>query len=362
MRLLRFTTILYAAQLAIAQGPENVLVVVNNESAISRSIGESYARKRSIPQNNFCRIQVKPDEEISRADYEKLIEKPISSCLAGKGLREKIIYIVTTMGVPLRVAGSSGLQGETAAVDSELTLLYLDMVGRRHSLPGIIQNPMFGRWERPFTRAEFPIYLVTRLAGYDFNDVRGLIDRSLAAKNRGKVVLDLRDSGEPEGDDWLRDAARHIPPNRLVLEETTRVVYDETDVIGFASWGSNDSNRKRRQLNFKWLPGAVMTEFVSTNARTFARPPDTWTIGTWKDSKTFFADSPQTMIGDYIHEGVTGTSGHVAEPYLALTPRPDFLFRAYLQGRTLAESYYLSIPALSWENVVIGDPLCTLKP
>jgi hypothetical protein len=33
------------------------------------------------------------------------------------------------------------------------------------------------------------------------------------------------------------------------------------------------------------------------------------------------------------------------------------------QGRNLAESYYLVIPALSWQNIVLGDPLCSLgKP
>jgi hypothetical protein len=38
--------------------------------------------------------------------------------------------------------------------------------------------------------------------------------------------------------------------------------------------------------------------------------------------------------------------------------RPQTLFPAYLSGFNLAESFYLSIPALSWQTVVIGDPLC----
>jgi len=46
---------------------------------------------------------------------------------------------------------------------------------------------------------------------------------------------------------------------------------------------------------------------------------------------------------------------------LGLNPRPDILFPAYLKGRNLAESYYLSIPGLSWQNVVLGDPLCKLE-
>jgi hypothetical protein len=43
--------------------------------------------------------------------------------------------------------------------------------------------------------------------------------------------------------------------------------------------------------------------------------------------------------------------------------RPDYLLPAYYQGRTLAESYYQALPLLSWQGVVLGDPLCSLgKP
>ena len=91
--------------------------------------------------------------------------------------------------------------------------------------------------------------------------------------------------------------------------------------------------------------------------------PDAWEIGTWADKSKWFTGSPQTLTADYIHEGATGASGHVYEPFLGFTPRPDYLFPAYYSGRNLAESFYLSIPALSWQNIVIGDPLCSLgKP
>jgi uncharacterized protein (TIGR03790 family) len=92
------------------------------------------------------------------------------------------------------------------------------------------------------------------------------------------------------------------------------------------------------------------------------KPPESWKLGDYNRPDSFYADSPQSLSGDLIHEGVTGVSGHVFEPYLGMTPRPDYLFPAYLGGRNLAESFWLSIPALSWQNVVIGDPLCRLAP
>jgi predicted Zn-dependent protease len=59
---------------------------------------------------------------------------------------------------------------------------------------------------------------------------------------------------------------------------------------------------------------------------------------------------------------VTGVAGHVAEPYLDATIRPNALFPAYLSGFNLAESYYLAMPFVSWQTVVVGDPLCAPFP
>jgi uncharacterized protein (TIGR03790 family) len=349
---------------ALAQTGANVLVVVNDSSLFSRRIAEYYVHKRSIPLANVCHLNVTINEEISRDIYDKAIEAPIAACLASRGLSQTILYIVTTLGLPLRVAGSGeALDSTISAVDSELTLLYSKMRGVKFRANGLIPNPFFEKRYMPFQHPQFPIYLVTRLAGYDFEDVKGMVDRSLEAKNRGKFVIDLKSADNEPGNDWLRAAAKLLPAGRLVLDETDKVLYDQRDVIGYAAWGSNDSNRKRRFLGFQWLPGAIATEFVSTNARTFQPPPDTWSITAWSDRLRFFAGSPQTLTADYIHEGATGCSGHVAEPYLITTPRPDLVLPAYFSGRNLAESYYLGIRGLSWQNVVIGDPLCQLgKP
>jgi uncharacterized protein (TIGR03790 family) len=351
------------AAAALAHQPENVLVIANDSSPRSRSVAEYYARRRGIPLANVCRIRASTSEEITRTQYDVTVAGPVARCLSRGSLHETILFIVTTDGVPLRIAGTEGSKGNVAAVDSELTLLYSDTKGERRPIDGYLPNPYYGRLDFPeFRHPAFPIYLVTRLAGYDFPDIRGLVDRALRAKNRGRFVFDLKNGPHADGDRWLVRAAERLPAGRVVLESTAQVLYGQKDVIGYAGWGSNDGNRHQRFLNFQWLPGAIMTEYVSTNARTFTRPPAQWAFGNWKDRDTWFAGSPQSLTADYVHEGVTGASGHVAEPFLGLNARPDILFPAYSAGRTLAESYYLAIPGLSWQNVVIGDPLCVLNP
>lgn len=362
--LLIFSACLVPAQVVQHDG-HSVLVVVNDNSSLSRRIAEYYALRRSVPETNLCHIHATEEETVPRNEYNLQVAAPVAACLRQRGLVEKVLYIVTTMGVPLRIEGSGTMDGDAASVDSELTLLYLDMKrGTPHPIKGSIPNPFFGRRNAIFAHPQFPIYLVTRLAAYDFDGVKAIIDRSFQAANKGKFVIDEKDSGENGGDDWLQTAAIFLPKDRVVVDNSTKVLYDLTDVIGYAGWGSNDTNRHRRFLGFHWLPGAIVTEFVSTDARTFKKPPDSWNLGRdWTTPAGLFAGSPQTMTADYLLEGATGASGHVYEPYLIQTPRPDFLLPAYYSGRNLAESYYLSIRSLSWQNIVVGDPLCSLgKP
>ena len=348
-----------------AQTGQNVLLVVNRNDALSRQVADYYRPRRAVPDSNVCYLETTSAEEIDWKTYQEQIERPVGNCLTKAGLQEKALYIVTTLGVPLMVQGSGGslFEAEHSSVDSELALLYGKLKGARFERKGTVPNPFFKKRDAPFRHPQFPIYLVTRLAAYDLTDVKAMIDRSLGARNRGKFVIDLRGGDDEPGNDWLRDAAILLPAARVVVDETPNVLYGQKDVIGYASWGSNDHRRTRRWLGFQWLPGAIATEFVSTNMRTLKRPPDNWNYTSWKDQDHLWAGSPQGLSADFIHEGATGASGNVYEPYLVACARPDYVLPAYYQGRNLAESYYLGLQFLSWQGVILGDPLCSLgKP
>ncbi|HVV43596.1 MAG TPA: TIGR03790 family protein [Bryobacteraceae bacterium] len=354
------TAVVLTAQ---AQTPAQVLIVINNKSPISTSIGHYYATKRSVPATNICAIDTPPDENISRTVYDSAVEGSIGRCLTRRKLTESILYIVATQGVPLRINGDNNqLQQTNASVDSELTLLYAKLHGQNFPVPGQVPNPFFGHRDVPFRHPQFPIYLVTRLAGYNMADLKRLVDSAPQARNTGKFVIDLRANNATPGNQWLRAAALLLPKDRVILDDTAKILSNIQNVIAYASWGSNDSDRHERFLHFQWLPGAIATEYVSTNGRTFKPPPERWKIGSWADPQsTWFAGAPQTLTGDYLHEGASGASGQVYEPYLTFCPRPDFVLPAYFQGRNLAESFYMGIPGLSWENVVVGDPLMRLQ-
>ena len=360
---------IFTARSAHAQSGDNVLVVMNRTSAESGEIARRYTEARAIPVNNVLPLTTPVADEIDRRSFDAQIEGPISEWFTRNNAQDRILYIVLTKGIPLRVRGTGGAYGTVASVDSELTLLYRKLLGLSVAPGGRLANPYFAgdapaERTQQFSHRTHDIYLVTRLDGFTVADAIGLIERGRAPARNGEIVLDQRAVllGNRQGDEWLAETAKRLTAagfgERVRLESSTAVVSGVKPVIGYASWGSNDPAIKRRRFEFGFVPGALAAMFVSTDARTLQEPPAEWSLGNWQDRRTHYSGSPQSLLGDLIREGVTGATGHVAEPYLDGTTRPHVLFPAYVAGANLAEAFYQATPFLSWQTIVVGDPLC----
>lgn len=357
---------------AAAQTGRNIILVANKQSPDSLRIADHYAKVRDVPADQRITIDVPVADEISPRDYQLRIERPIGAWINRNSAQDRILYLVLTKGVPLRVTGTLGLQGTVASVDSELTLLYRKLAGRAVPPAGRVENPYFlgntpaRNNARSFSHELFDIFLVTRLDGYSADEVIALIDRAKTPTAQGRFILDMKSSFTDKGNVWLQAAADRLKElghgDDVLLDTGGAIVTGQKQVIGYYSWGSNDPAVHQRTFDLSFVPGAIGAMFVSTDGRTFNQPPAAWKIGTWDKPDTFFANSPQSLAGDLIHAGITGIAGHVAEPYLDATIRPDILFPAYASGFNLAESFYLAMPYLSWQTVVVGDPLCTPFP
>jgi uncharacterized protein (TIGR03790 family) len=351
-----------------AQTGANVALVINEESPDSIRIGEYYARKREVPESNVIRIRTLVADGLTRAAYAGSIERPIARALTERGLQDRILYIVLTKGVPLRINGRAGLRGDVASVDSELTLLYRRMTGRDVLVTGPLENPYYLggtplNQAKPFNHRDHDIYLVTRLDGFTVDDVLALIDRGSAPSREGRILLDRR-TGPAAGpaDLWLVDAAAKLREvghgERVELVETLPTEGIDA-VLGYFSWGSNDPANRRRRLGLEFTAGSIGATLTGTDARTFATPPDGWEPGAdLRDRTKVFANAPQSLMADLIRDGLTGAGGNISEPLLAGSIRPQVLFPAYLSGFNLAEAFYLALPQLSWQSVIVGDPLC----
>jgi len=274
---------------------DDVMLVINDASQLSKDIGAYFLAHRPIPQANICNFTTSTSEHINQNTFDTSVRPGVEACLNKNGLKDKINIIVTTKGFPL---GISGL----ASVDSELSLIlgpYNVSIGGS----GRIKNPYFDK-DVPFSHAEFGTFLVTRLTAYDLNDVKHLID--LADNSTGKRGLFLLDEGAKSGgyqsgDIWINDA------NTTLVNKGFNTSHDKSgtfqmnykNVSGYASWGSNDGNY--------WSSFGQNTGFeTDTNADGI---PDNWVVE--KDGATMTRTSASAQSGTYSFQMVRGsqTSG-----------------------------------------------------
>lgn len=331
---------------------DDVLLVINENSEISEQVGEYFAEQRGI--EHIVYLDCPDDETVSWSTFNETIRIPIEEYLIDNDLVDEINYIVTTKGVPLGIYEKK----MGCSIDSKLTMMLGNMSGTiRYYYKGYGNHPYhyYNKDGERFSREKYDMYLVTRLTGYDYDDIKQLIDNS-APENiatEGTFVLDVDPLFDDEGvsykraNDRMRTAAEILEDKgyTAVLDETETYLKEQKDVLGYISWGSNDHavNGKTAPPENEWLPGAIAETLVSTSARSFEYPPS----------------YGQSLIADWINESVTGINGYVSEPFVDGTIHPDILFDRYTDGYNLADSFYMAMPNLA-KNVVVGDPKMSL--
>src|SRR5438034_5177082 len=109
--------LILATGVARAQSSQNVLVVANEASSGSVQIANYYAGKHSLPPEQVLLIRAPVEDEIERRTYQRQIEGPIAAWLNAHAAQDRILYIVLTKDVPLRITGTGGRTGTVSSVD-----------------------------------------------------------------------------------------------------------------------------------------------------------------------------------------------------------------------------------------------------
>lgn len=227
------------------------------------------------------------------------------------------------------------------------------------------------------------MYLVCRIDGNSTDDAVSLVNRSqrlLANKATATILFDEFDVtiGDELDDDTLFTSNDPFTGGDDYEEATAaltlggwNVIYDDTfdfitgselmlPLLGYASYGENHSFGGAGENppgsgtyieEFTFDPGAVFNTIESFNGRALNGLP------------TFFN---QEQAADFIGAGGTFAVGNVWEPFSAFVADNEFLLPRLLADSpsarfTWAEAAYASIPALSWSQIVIGDPLAKFE-
>jgi len=245
-----------------------------------------------------------------------------------------------------RVLGQTG-----ASVDSELALL----LWPKYPEKGLRINPLFWKVAAKIRRRKIPPTLMTaRIDGPTAADARRVITDSIAVEKIGltgtfyidaglvpRFAKTKKNRGYLEYDKRLR--ALH---SFLVAHTRMKVVLDTGPAL-FAMGSCPDAalyvgwySLKKYVPAFKWNRGAVGWHIASFEAADLRNP-----------------NSPQ-WCPRMLRNGVAATLGAVAEPTLVGFPSPEGFYPLLLTGKyTIAECYWRTVPAVSWQMTLIADPL-----
>ena len=364
--LLCFSGVLHA--LPAPPDPASVAVLYNSTSADSKALAEFYAKARGIPADHLMGLELPDTEEISRKDFDdKLRNRLIREYdrrewwIRGRDpqgnltpTQSKIRILVCMRGVPSRIAGTGpalppppGKQPFThttqAAVDSELALLGIDGL----PVEGMVNNPYF-KQEKTAAEARLPMTLVGRIDGPTKEICARMIKDAVETEQTGLWGMSIIDLSQKylenqEGDPAMervakayRDAGIPVMVDRF--PDTLPTNFPLRDAALYFGWYDWNVNGPFANPNFKFKKGAVAVHLHSFSA-------------------TQLRDATKNWCAPLLAKGAAATLGNVYEPYLPLTHNFDIFNARLMAGYTLVEAAYMSVPVLSWQNVVLGDPL-----
>ncbi|NOX25093.1 MAG: TIGR03790 family protein [Deltaproteobacteria bacterium] len=364
--------------------PSQVAVIANQRVPESLKLARFYMAKRGIPAANLIIIKTTHREQISRFAYEHEIAKPVRDYLDER--YGEIKCLVLMFGLPLKIKApklsfmdTSALKrlrrrrnmirqsgdkdklkivnrgikklrktNQRAAVDSEIALVRQG----DYPLTGWLPNPAYLGWQgRKNGLVKRRLLMVSRLDGPTPEVVKRIINDALTAEKKGlsgKAFFDARWPRPLPGrkltgyafyDNSIHQAA-------ALLRKKMPVVLDDRPALFpagahlpaalYCGWYSLG-----KYINaFDWQVGSVGYHIASSECATLKRP------------------GSRVWCKVMLEKGICATLGPVNEPYVQAFPPPAMFFDLLTDGRfDLAESYMLSLPFLSWQMVLIGDPL-----
>lgn len=402
----------------------NVLLVYNSQDAESLAVRDMYIAARPGVHELDLNSSAITLPGVSRTNYVNFIRDPIrdfiNGTVTGNDLSQQIMVIVTTRGMPTQLNGAEEFtaQSSWSSVESELSLLQQDMEATGLGIldfhySGAVDNPYHRRLNEPitgfsrsdvktqlpFTLLSTPAWLINGLGPGDIyyvcrldaaptdvgtpeevdalTYIQMLIDRSqnLVVPRCGvQNLLDEDATGglddDPAGAQFPADndfgdtrilltdngfqrrhdvSADFVTANELAEPLRQMLVlgtYGENhDLNGLAN-GENPPGNGTYTTEYRYHPAASFHSIESFNGNSIID-------GVGRGG--------QGQVLDVISAGASFTIGNIREPFSVFVPDMRFYVEnLYINGLTWVEAAYSSLPTLSWQQVVIGDPLATV--
>lgn len=362
----------HAQLLADWDAAAETAVIFNPDFPGSAELAHYYAEQRHIEKQRVIGLRCSQEDSMSRAEFDAQLREPLlklfeskgwwlaeppqpGSPAAGDGIRKpaaisaSVRVLVVMRGVPFQIRREAqnpkASEEDEACVDSELAVLGLNSP----PVKGGLRNPYFDQQARfPHFQRSTGLLLVGRLDGPDDATVKRMIDDAVHAEQTGllgRAVVDLaqKTGAYQEGEDWLKKSADSfrragIP---VFMDRSESVLPDSwplPDTILYFGWYTDHITGALAAPSFRFKRGAIACHLHSYSASIIRSHDKAW-------------------AGPLLSHGAAVTFGNVFEPYLSLTMHFDVFNQRLLEGFTVGEAAWNATPALSWMNVVLGDPL-----
>lgn len=361
-RLMLWVTLFFLCAMPSAQAalePSQVLVLVNKDTPISAQVGRMYQRLREIPATHLLTLSLGTEPQITPEQYWSKAAPPIKKFLEAN---PEIRCVLTTSGVPYIVQATDG-KDEGAAFDSELAIVLREQPGdkkRNQTNPlSIAGGNAYGGNE---PRKMQMVYVV-RLDGPDLKTITRMVEDAIAVEKSG---FEGPVYGDAQGIDGVTGYGYG--------DASVRSAIDRLSGAGFAS------KLDMKQASWKQPKGAIGDQAAGAafyvgwydlldfqdifGKQGLARGSIAWHIAS-QECQNLWDPGGKGWCLNLMRKGAAVTLGPVREPYVTAFPRGDTFAEALLSGASVAESYWLAIPQVSWAMVVLGDPLYrpfALKP
>ncbi len=370
-------------------GPENVLLVVNPQSADSLCVANHYARLRQIPADNVVYVPWNPKQDVAGIDaFRKQILLPVLQTINTRRLGNQIDAIVYSCDFPWGITLDSDVQKflkelprpEGAAKEPEWPR-QLTRVGSINGLTYLWQPVIAGKPDYFSMQSNFymrvPQGSEREVSTLGFRGNRLFNEKGEVVASDGRryflsTMLGVtagRGNTVPEVLDYLRRAVEADgthPTGTIYFVRNTdirsQVRHDffpsavraikDLGVSAEIVFGSVPMAKKDVQgavmgtASFQWplsnstiLPGAICDNFTSFGG-------------------VMSRNVGQTPLSEFLRFGAAGSSGTVTEPFAILDkfPLPTIQVH-YVRGCTLAEAFYQSVFG-PYQLLIVGDPLC----
>jgi uncharacterized protein (TIGR03790 family) len=331
--------------------PSEVLILVNKDAPVSSLVAAMYQKSRAIPAANILELSLGTSRGISREEYRARIAAPVREHLEKS---PEIRCIVTTSGVPYRIRNSGGRQ-DGGALDNELAGVLRD---EPRDLNLWQPNPLDLRGQNlSGTRDPRTVRMVyvARLDGPDLETVTRMVEDAVAVELTGLQGPVFVDSRGMDGITSYEEADTLI---RAAGDRLAGAGFQTTLDMAEATWtqpeGGVGNQAEGSAFYLGWYKLRNFQDIFGKQG--LARGAIAWHVASG-EAVDLWSPNEKGWCVNLLRRGAAVTLGPVREPYVSAFPKADVFVELLLGGATVAESYWLSLPNISWAMVILGDPL-----